>query len=527
LGSGVALLLLTAGLVGVGVTVDGPAGLMGGGDTTGGGRAQGVTASGGRGPDGEVELPDRAEVPGGAIGGTDGDGGSGASGSLDCRPNACAAWTVELAEHVTVLPVGDLLVEVDGVHARGHDAATGQLSWSRDLREIFERRVPEHVLATTVGGALALHGQGELALLDPADGSLGWRVDLGPRWVDRTGLVGDVVLVTTRDRLRGRSRPLPTTLLAFDADAGTLLWEQRILGALDPPELPEALDTAFVAGGDDARGEQRTRLRAPDGVLAVALDRGVIGGVEVTTGDTVWERSAVEGHVVGAGVVMRAGNGRAVLLDGATGTTLTDLGDDVTQVAAIGASTVVTNADDRSFVVDEDGEVTDVRDGPPLGWSATASDTFIAWNDDGWVLIVRYERTGVPAGARRLPGRIGSWGGELALGAHAGSDLVRAVGVDGRTTVAVRTDGPTEPPPNPSVAPSGARLTLVGRTIVVRDDAGITVQAPGGSVRVVAGREVIAVATDGTVVVRGERGLLGVNRDRLGPVTGTETPGPP
>jgi hypothetical protein len=500
---------------------------MGRGNTTVDGRAEGVTTSGGRGRDGEVELPDRAEVPGGAVGATDGDGGSAASGPLDCRPNACAAWTIELAEHPTVLPVGDVLIEVDGVHARGHDATTGQLNWSRDLREIFERRVPEDLVATTTGGSLALHGHGELALLDPADGSLGWRVDLGPRWVDRTGLVGDVVLVTARDRFRGRSRPLPTTLLAFDADAGTLLWEQRILGALHPPELPEALNTAFVAGGADARLEQRTRLRAPDGVLAVALDRGVVGGVEVTTGDILWERSAVEGHVVGAGVVMRAGNGRAVLLDGTTGATLTDLGDDVTQVAAIGASTVVTNGDDRSFVVDEDGAVTDVRDGPPLGWSATSSDTFIAWNDDGWVLVVRYERTGVPARARRLPGRIGSWGGELALGAHAGSDLVRAVGVDGRTTVAVRTDGPTEPPPNPSVAPSGAQLTLIGRTIVARDDAGLTVQAPGGSVRVVTGREVIAIATDGTVVVRGERGLLGVDRDRLGPVTGTETPDHP
>jgi outer membrane protein assembly factor BamB len=527
LGGGVALLLLSAGLVGVGVAVDAPGPLGGSGDTTVSDHAEGITAPADRGRDGEVELPDRAEVPTGAVEGTDEDGGSAAFGPLDCRPNACAAWTIELAEHPTVRPIGDVLIEVDGVHARGHDAATGQLSWSRDLREIFERRVSENVFATTVGGSLALHGRGELALLDPADGSLGWHVDLGPRWVDRTGLVGDVVLVTTRDRLRGRSRPLPTTLLAFDARLGTLLWERRILGALHPPELPEALDTAFVAGGDDARVEERTRLQAPEGVLAVVLDRAVVGGVEVTTGDTVWERSAVEGQVVGAGVVMRAGNGRAVLLDGTTGETLTDLGDDVTQVITIGALTVVTNADDRSFVVDEDGEVTDVRDGPPLGWSATSSDTFIAWNDDGWVLIVRYERTGVPARARRLPGRIGSWGGELALGAHAGSDLVRAVGVDGRTTVAVRTDGPTEPPPNPSIAPSGAQLTLIGRTIVARDDAGITVQAPGGSVRVVAGREVIAVATDGTVVVRGERGLLGVNGDRLGPVAGTEIPGRP
>jgi hypothetical protein len=471
-------------------------------------REPGVGAGVGAGRDGEVELPDRREAPG---------------EPLVCRPNDCAAWAIELREHTTVLPIADTLVEVGEEHVRGRDASSGEPRWTRDLDHVLGNRASGAVLARPAGDALLLHTRGELAVMDPTDGALVWSIDLGPRWVDRTGRAGDIILVTTNDRLHGRSRPLPATVVAFDAGDGTVLWEQPVLDALRPPDVPPASDTAFVPGGDAARPDHRQRLQAPQDVLVVALGPGMLGGIEVTTGEILWQHAAVTGWVIGDRVALLETDGHTVVLDATTGETLTDLGDDVVRLTPVGPLLVVTTGDDRSSVVDGAGRVTDRRDGPPLGWTETSTDVFIAWNDDDWALIVRYERAGEPAHSRRLPGRIGSWGGELTLGAHAGSDLVRAIGVDGRTTVAVRTDAPTEPPPIPSIGPSGALLSLIGRTIVAADHGGVTVRAPGGSVRVDAGREVIALAADGTVVVRGDGALLGIDGDRLGPVDRPET----
>jgi len=496
-------------------------------ELAGSGRATGTSGAlpdevavdvGDRSPAGAVELPGEgaARVP--------------PERGLVCRPNDCAAWSLELPRATSVLPVGDLLVTVEASRATAHDARLGEPRWSIDMGPVFALGASPDPVVTDADGALLLHEQGRLARLDPRDGDLLWQVDLGTRWVERIGRTEDRVVVATRDRLRGRSRPPPTILVGLDADRGTIRWERRILEVLVAPELiPSARSP--TTGGELVAEPDGRRLTAPAGVLAVALDPTTIGGIDVLTGDTVWQRAAVGGEVVGevAGdrVVLRGGNGRTLLLDGATGASLTDLGDTIAGLTAIGPLVVATSTDGRSSVLDTEGAVTDQRTGPPLGWTETDTGVFIAWEDDGWVLLVRYGRSGGPGGARRLPGRIGNWGGRLALGAHPASDLVRVVGVDGRTTVAVRTDGPTEPPPNPSVAPSGTRLQLVGRTIVARDDAGLTVQAPGGSVRVESGREVVTVAADGTVVVRGHGGLLAIGADRLGPVTPARRPGRP
>jgi len=471
-----------------------------------------------RSPPDAVELPD------------DGAALAPPERGLVCRPNDCAAWSLELPRAASVLPVGDLLVTVEASRATAHELSLGEPRWSIDTGPIFAPVASPDPVVADADGALLLHERGQLARLDPRDGDVLWHVDLGTRWVERIGRTEGRVVVTTGDRLRGRSRPLPTTLVGLDAERGTIRWQRRILEVLDAPEPARSVRSPTI-GGEAVAEPDRRRLTAPAGVLAVALDTTTIGGIDVVTGDTVWQRAAAGGEVVGevAGdrVVLRGGNGRTLLLDGATGTSLTDLGDTVAGLTAIGPLLIATSTDGRSSVVDSEGAVTDRRTGPPRGWTETDTDVFIAWEDDGWVLLVRYGRSGVPGGARRLPGRIGNWGGDLVLGAHPGSDRVRAVGVDGRTTVAVRTDGPTEPPPNPSVAPSGTRLQLIGRTIVARDDAGLTVQAPGGSVRVESGREVVAVAADGTVVVRGHGGLLAIGADRLGPVTPSKRPGRP
>jgi outer membrane protein assembly factor BamB len=494
---------------------------------------------GGAGTGSDATLPDQAADRSGAA---PGPGGSGHE--LICQPNGCDIWKRELLPAATILPVGDLLLTTDGSRVSAHDAGRGEAVWSSRLGAFFDGPVPVDLKLAEASGSLLLLGQGQLTRVDPTNGRPRWQVDLGTRWVTRVARIDDAFVVTTSDRLRGRSRPLPTTVIALGAEDGEIRWERRVLDVLTsaepPPVSPAASDpagsgpadpttsgpAAMLAGGP-AGQPHGSGPSATEGVVAVALDRTTIGGIDAITGETVWERSAVGGYTVGDHVVLRGGNGRALLLDGATGVSSIDLGDDVAGLDPVGSLLVATSGEGRSFVVDPEGEVTDRRTGPPLGSAATSTDAFIAWEDDGWVLIVRYDRSGEPAGSRRLPGRIGSWGGALVLGAHAGSDLVRVIGVDGRTTVAVRTDGPTEPPPNPSVAPSGARLHLIGRTIVSRDDGGLSVQAPGGAVRVRGGREVIAVTSDGTVVVRGDRGLLGIDPDRLGPVTTPDVPGRP
>ena len=469
---------------------------------------------------GDRGPPDAVELPG------DGAALTPPEGGLVCRPNDCATWDLALPRAAQVLPVGELLVSIEASRATAHGTRLGEPRWSIDMGPVFALGASSTPGVTDADGALLLHERGQLARLDPRDGELLWHVDLGTRWVDRIGHTEDRVVVTTRDRLRGRSRPLPTTLVGLDADRGTIRWERRILEVLVAPE-PTPSATSPAIGGEAVAEPDGRRLTAPAGVLAVALDPSTIGGIDVVTGDTVWQRAAVGGEVAGDRVVLRGGNGRTLLLDGATGASLTDLGDTIAGLTAVGPLVVASSTDGRSFVVDTEGAVTDRRTGPPLGWTETDTGAFIAWEDHGWVLLVRYERSGAPSGARRLPGRIGNWGGELVLGAHPDSDLVRVVGVDGRTTVAVRTDGPTEPPPNPSVAPSGTRLHLIGRTIVARDGTGLTVQAPGGSVRVESGREVVTVTADGTVVVRGHGGLLAIGSDRLGPVTPATRPGRP
>jgi outer membrane protein assembly factor BamB len=404
-----------------------------------------------------------------------------------CRPVGCPRWSLGLDGHQPVVSLGDVLVHVGSASLTGIDADTGAVLWSLPTRDPRAGMPPGTGLVPVDERRFLVRTGSALVLREVGTGLAIWGTTIADRTVD-TAVLGDGWLLLG-GRVRGGDRPAQF-LSAVDLHEGRVRWTQEV--------HRHRLGTA---GHVDAA------------VLAVESSPGRVRGVRIDDGETVWERT-LELDPAEHWLVGRPDVGTAVeVVDPATGLTLLTADHPGQRVLTVGQLFAVVGPD-RTVLLDVTGTERGSWPGPPLGWTDAGGETTIAWPEDGWVVLVSYAADGTPTWRRALPAPAAIWGDQVELARVATARTVRALSEDGRTTVAVRTDGPTEPPPLLSVAGPQTRLHLLGRTVLAVEPAGLRLQGPGGHVRVEAADRLVS---EQHLVVAGPGGLLAIDRTRLEP----------
>jgi outer membrane protein assembly factor BamB len=441
----------------------------------------------------ELQVADGSGVarPGALAGHPAEAGGAHRPGPIDdaptCRPVGCTRWRLALDGHQPVVGVGDVLVHVGTTNLTGIDADTGAVRWSLPTRDPRAGAPPGTALLPVDERRFLVRTGSALVLREVGTGLAVWGTTIDDRIVDTAVLADGWLLLG--GRARGRDRPAQF-LSAVDLHEGRVRWTQEV---------------------------HRHRLEGTGpvdaAVIAVESRPGLVRGVRIDDGETAWERT-LELVPAGRWLVGRADAGAAVeVIDPETGLTLLTADHPGHRLWPVGRLFAVVGPD-RTVLLDVTGTERGSWPGPPLGWTDAGDETTIAWAEDGWVVLVSYAADGTPTWRRALPGPAAIWGDQVELAKVEAARTVRALGEDGRTTVAVRTDGPTEPPPLVSVAAPQTRLHLLGRTVLALEPAGLSLQGPGGHVRVEAADRLVS---EEHLVVAGPGGLLAIERTRLEP----------
>ncbi|MGH7063454.1 MAG: PQQ-binding-like beta-propeller repeat protein, partial [Stellaceae bacterium] len=303
-----------------------------------------------------------------------------------------------------VIAKGRVYAMDGGVQVSAIDAANGNQLWRVDLK-------PKGDLGNSFGGGVAIWGKrlfvstgyGQVLALDPGDGKVIWRKDVGaPVRGGPTVADGRVFVVTVENEL-----------VVLAADDGRRLWSHNgipetstLLGAASPAVQGEVVVVPYTSGelfaltvenGHPVWSDNLASARNVDAVAALAdirgrpvIDRGRVyaashsgrlAAIDLRTGDHVWEQDIGTTHgpwIAGDYLYVLSNNGELVSLTRNDG-----------KVRWVRQLPRFENAKKKEDPIEWAG--------PVLG-----GDRLIVLASDGWALSVS-PYTGEPLGRQEMP----------------------------------------------------------------------------------------------------------------------------